>query len=581
MVKRKRAAAKLTQGQLACALYPNLAEEEAEKRKGDISKLENGRTHNPTTQTIQRIADAVGISGGEIDALHRRVQMSASEQLDHIPVLDRDALELLASRFDIPQPHAMTDAALQQELTKRAEDYRRYKAEVDGIDERYRSLSNLKAAAQDAINRIDLPEVDRLLELVHETELEEAARTAELRADNALLRGDPVRAAAILSSAADSFGAIDVAEPGKRKWQMAIKLQEHGIRYGGQGLILCNEMCMSALAVLNEKDNPRDVWATHTVRANALENQGTRTQGPEGTALLAEAVDSHRAALRVRTEADHPVDWAMTMQNLANALRTQGTRTQGPEGAALLAEAVDSYRAALRVFTEVDHSVYWGGTMQNLGNALANQGTRTQWPEGATLLGEAVGSFRAALRVRTEAEHPVQWAMTMQNLGNALKEQGTRTQGPEGAALLGEAVDSYRAALRVFTEAEHPVYWAMTMQNLAIALQKQGTRTSGPEGAALLGEAVDSYRAALRVRTEAEHPVDWAITQENMALAEMARAEHDTTADPRPHLEAALFHVENALRIYDPEHMSYDHGTATALRNRIQAALDALPSSSS
>jgi len=315
--------------------------------------------------------------------------------------------------------------------------------------------------------------------------------------------------------------------------------------------------------------------------AIALQQQGTRTAGPEGATLLAEAVDTYRAALRVRTEADHPVDWAMTMQNLAIALQQQGTRTAGPEGAALLAKAVESYRAALRVYTEADHPVDWAMTMQNLAVALRNQGTRTAGPEGAALLAEAVESYRAALRVYTEVDHPVYWAGTMQNLAGALQQQGTRTAGPEGAALLAEAVDSYRTALSVRTEAEHPVDWAMTMQNLAVALQEQGTRTAGPEGATLLAEAVESYHAALRVRTEADHPVRWATTQENMAIAEQSRAQHDSTSDPRPHLEAALAHVENALRIFDPEHMSYNHNKASALRDQLQAALTALPSSSS
>ena len=66
-----------------------------------------------------------------------------------------------------------------------------------------------------------------------------------------------------------------------------------------------------------------------------------------------------------------------------------------------------------------------------------------------------------------------------------------------------------------------------------------------------------------------------------MAIAEVSRADHDSTSDPRPHLQAALAHVDSALHIYDPEHMSYDHGTATRLRDDIQAALDALSSSSS
>lgn len=118
----------------------------------------------------------------------------------------------------------------------------------------------------------------------------------------------------------------------------------------------------------------------------------------------------------------------------------------------------------------------------------------------------------------------------------------------------------------------------MAQNDLAITLQTQGTRTQGAEGNALLAEAVDSYRAALRVTTEADHPVQWALTQENLAAAELARANHDTTTDPRPYLDAALTHVDNALRIYDPDHMSYDYGTATALRTHLLARLDSLSS---
>ena len=45
LVKRKRAEKRMTQGQLAVALYPNLEPHEAEARKGDISKLENEYLH--------------------------------------------------------------------------------------------------------------------------------------------------------------------------------------------------------------------------------------------------------------------------------------------------------------------------------------------------------------------------------------------------------------------------------------------------------------------------------------------------------------------------------------------------------
>ena len=77
-----------------------------------------------------------------------------------------------------------------QFLTHKAEEYRALKAEADTINEDMKRLANLKSAAQDAIARVDLDEVERILSIVQETELEEAAKTAELRANNALLRGN-------------------------------------------------------------------------------------------------------------------------------------------------------------------------------------------------------------------------------------------------------------------------------------------------------------------------------------------------------------------------------------------------------
>ena len=63
------------------------------------------------------------------------------------------------------------------------------------------------------------------------------------------------------------------------------------------------------------------------------------------------------------------------------------------------------------------------------------------------------------------------------------------------------------------------------------------------------------------------------MTRENMALAEQAIADHDGTADPVAHLQAALDHVEAALTVYDPVHMPYNYEKATRLRDRLRARL--------
>jgi transcriptional regulator with XRE-family HTH domain len=592
LIRERREAAGMTQRELAEESF-DLADHEGKERR--IRELELGEVTRPQARNYTPICETLNIDRSVIRALKKQAadakaqndaefneviedRGSVEAALSDTSLLNRSELERLADRFGIEAPEAQPDAALAQLLSLKAEEYRALKAEVEAIGETYQRLSNLKAAARDAIARGNLEEVEDLLGRVQEVELEEAAKTAELRAQNALLRGNVEQAYRLLSAAADSFAAVDEVEPCRRRNDYRETLYRHGLRFGGNGLQKAVDIIRPAIAAL-ESGLDNFLWASYTQNLGIeLETQGTRTAGEAGAALLAEAVEAYRAALRVFTEAAHPVDWGATMQNLGIALATQGTRTAGEAGAALLAEAVEAYSAALRVTTEAAHPVEWAGTMQNLGNALSEQGTRTAGKAGAALLAEAVEAYSAALRVRTEAAHPVQWAMTMQNLGGALSEQGTRTAGEAGAALLAEAVEAYSAALRVRTEAAHPVQWAMTMQNLGAALETQGSRTAGEAGAALLAEAVEAYRAALRVRTEAAHPVQWAMTQPKLGAELEARAQHDATADPRPHLEEGLAHVAAALRVFDPEQTTFYYEFAIGVQDRLQAALDALES---
>lgn len=522
------------------------------------------------------LADNAAIQRG-IDSLIEQFG-SVSDALAHVGSLakaSRDQLEALAARFEIERVFALDDAALRDLLEKKAEEYRSFKAQIDAIDDRIAGLGNLKLAARAAADKPDLEEVERLLLMVHEAELDIAWQTASLRVDNALLRGRVDEAFHILGAAADAFAAVDPVEPARRLIYDQ-RLFYHADRYGGDGFARSVEIWRHALELVAEDAQPGLFAAAQNNLGNALGNQGSRVGGEAGARLLGEAVDAYRAALPVYTEADHPVNWAMAQNNLGSTLGDQGNRIGGEEGARLLGEAVDAYRAALRVYTEADHPVKWATTQNNLGAALTNQGSRIGGEEGARLLGEAVAAFRAALCVYTEADHPVDWAMTQNNLGNALGDQGSRIGGEDGARLFGEAVDAYRAALCVRTETNHPVRWAMTQNNLGGALVNQGKRVGGEEGAGLLGEAVDAYGAALRVYTEAGHPVDWAMTQANLALVEENRAEHDAFDEPSQHLEAALAHLDNALRVFDPEHMLYNHGKATQARARIVAKLAAL-----
>ena len=418
LIKAKRGQAKITQETLALDVFGDSS------RKGDISRIENAKT-TPQEATIQKLCAALDISAAEM--LPIRTARRADEQLENIPTLSREELQNLAARFELENAFTADDTELRRQLTFKADEYRALKSEVDQIDEGLKRLSNLKAAAQDAIARVDLDEVEELLSRVQEVELEEAAKTAELRATNALLRGKTQQAFVLLSAAADSFAAVSKEERITRRLYKYTKIMhDHALKYGGSGF----EYALKILAVIEP---------------------------------------------------------------------------------------------------DIDAS------------------TNLKWT--------------ADLHI---------WK------ANTLQEQGKRTSGGAGANLLAESVRAYRDALRIRTEADHPVQWATTQNNLAAVLRNQGTRTSGEAGADLLAEAVRAYRDALRIRTETDHPVQWAQTQYNMAIAEVEIANHDATLDPRLNLNAALTHVENALKIYDPTHMPFNHNKATKLRTDTLDALKAL-----
>ncbi len=532
---------------------------------------------------LARFLDALCNDQGVLAAIEAKLVRDMAQDVGEIIHRIKHAtdaeLHRVAAAFHIEDVADYSASGLRKLLEMKAQDYHRLRAEIEAIDERVAGLGNVKAAAKDAIARLDFPEVERLLARVSEVETEIAAESKSLRGQNALLMGDARKAYDCFTAAAAAFGDVDRQEMLARRNRYANTLYEHGLRYGGAALGWAVQMWRDNLALLNARRDAQNWAVTQNNLGAALASQGIRTAGGEGAALLGEAVAAYCAALRVYTEAETPLDWAMTQNNLGAALGDQGSRTAGAEGTAQLGEAVAAFRAALRVYTEAETPLDWAMTQNNLGAALANQGSRTAGAKGAALLGEAVAAYRAALRVYTDAETPLNWAGTQNNIGNALANLGSRTAGAEGAALLGEAVAASRAALRVYTEAEAPLTWAGAQNNIGNALRNQGSRTAGAEGAALLGEAVAAYRAALRVRSEAETPFDWAQTQENLAIAELALAVHDTTPDPLPHLRAALTHVEAALRVYDPDHTNFYHDKATRLRALILDLLTPLQNS--
>ncbi len=350
--------------------------------------------------------------------------------------LSLEELQVLAGKFEAKGLTGRDQ--LLEFLTKKAEEYRGYRAVIDGIDERVQGLGNLKAAAREAAERLDFDEVETLLVMVQGTELEIAAETAELRARNALLRGRVEQAYGLLSAAADSFAAVDPLEPARRRlYRYAEILWRHALRYGGIGLRKTQDMVEPTLAVLS-KDESSKLWADAKIWLGiALADQGIRTGGARGRG----AAGAGRRRLSRRPDRSapartHPVDWAMTQNNLAPRCETKAAAPAG-EGAARLGQAVAAYRDALKVYTR-------GGSSGGLGDDAEQPRQRAAAIKAAAPAGGGRGAAGAGgrrLSRRAEGLHP---RRSSGGLGDdpeqprhRAAEQGSRTGGARGRRCWG------------------------------------------------------------------------------------------------------------------------------------------------
>jgi len=580
----------MTQPDLAEESFPDLDDFEGKVRR--IRELENGKVTRPQARnylplcetlnidlpTIRKLksmaTDAKAQSNAEFSEIIED-RGSVETALSEASRLSRSELETLAERFGIDDIYQRSRPEMVDLLEQKAKEYAALKAEIDAIDGKLIHLSNLKNAAKEAIASANLEEVEELLSVVQEVELDEAAKTAELRAQNALLRGNIEQAYNVLVAISDSFAVVNETEPARRRDQYRELLYQHGRRYGGNSLQRAIDLIRPAISTMKKLGHEEE-WASYTLNlAVALQVLGTRLPGTEGINMLSESIKHYRSILWVFENSDQPITYALAKKNLADALQELGIRTHGAQGVALLAEAVATYRTALSIFGEHNHVAAVAITIQDYAVALKNQGCRSTGTMSLELLSESIKAYHAAIHVLNEDDHPRRWAMAMQNLANALFEKGRRILGEKAETLFIEAVDAYRQARRVNTENDQPLEWAKNMQNYANVLREQGSRAVGEKAKILFEEAEQTYLAVLQIRTEDDHPVDWAITQANMAMLELELAGHDATSDPQSKLIKSAKHNAAALRILDPVTNALLYEEMLKVRVRINTALAA------
>ncbi len=503
----------------------------------------------------------------QIEAILARLG-GIEQALDAPSALAPADLSALAARFGAPA--GADPATLIEFLTDKADEYRLYRDQIDSLDDRVSEVASLKSQALTAAEQLDFDAVEDILAAVTTTEATLFAKTTLARAQNALMRGRAEQAFTLLSAAADAFGAVSPLQPPQRRNHYASLLLAHGQRYGGTALALAAQMLETGAAQAQATDQPDLLAACRQNRGIALHNQAKFTAHADGTALLTEAVAVFESALTGYDRTRSPEEWATVQQNLGAALNTLGARTAGDAGIAHLARTITAFEAALDARDRANDPFEWSRLQQNLGVALKAWGERLDGAPAAAAMVRSVTAFETALGPVNPDEHPDDWATIQLNLGNALTAQAEHAEGDMRIALLARSESCFEAALRIYTQRDHPMDWALVQINLGNARAFQAAIGTDPETAFPRAQA--AYQSALEIYDEAHHPMLWAMAEENLAYL------HDDWAtkadgDAQSHLQTALTYVENALRVYDPEHSSQDYETAIKLRDSIRARL--------
>ena len=508
------------------------------KRKGDISRLENGHIPNPQAETIAKICAALGIDEAELDALHTDASNALDGQVERL-LRENEALQAqlkisealaVSLAYDFAESNPSDFDTAMRELRRAFE----VAAEAKAAD-------NLPKNIEDAVDQV-IARVDALND--------EGKRylAAELIADEeAQMTKDFIRlfnkgiAQAILTRDVDAACAYELKKcPLAKPTDMEDYTYLRGVfvewytRGRDKGLNFDLEVAIALMRAMADcfTDDPDKHGACLTNLGVALDTLGERETS---TARLEEAVAAYRLALEEFTRDRVPLDWAKTQMNLGNALITLGMRGTDT---AQLEEAVTAYRLALEERTRDRVPLDWALTQMNLGIALDTLGERET---GTARLEEAVAAHQMALEEFTRDRVPLDWAMTQMNLGNALKTLGTRETG---TARLEQAVAAYRLALEEYTRDHLPLNWATTQLNLGNALQILGQRETGT---ARLEHAMAAYRLALEERTRDRVPLQWAMTLANLSAVELAF--FHKTNDPA-HLDRAMDHARAAREVY-------------------------------
>jgi len=561
LVRRYRRAKKLTQETLAAEVLGS------SDRKGDISRLENGKVRQPQLFTVRRLAEYLDISSADIDelcGLARELEVLRQEcgtlaaSLGHVNTLKRRQLQAIAIQFEIENALTLPEQKLRKLIQSKSEEYRAYRDQIDLIDERSVQSSNLKYAASNAAEELDLVEVERLCLIAHSLELELAEETAELRIRNALLRNRVQQAFQIISATAASFSSVDSLGR-ERKWRELGKLLFfHGTRYGGDAHVLLEGVLPTCLDFPVEED--RSLWGNLQNNLGlVLSYNGSRLGGKVGQDRMLRAISAFEAALEAFSVEGYRDDWSRAQNNLGNAYWGIAARAWDPQMPNSLLLAIDAYEAALEVRNFETHPEEWSRTQTNLGISLLLHGSRVDESARKNFYMRSIQAFTDALRVRTREATPELWAETQIHLSRAETKLSEQQEKHYQKTLVRRAIGRQKCALRVLRSRQEPILYGLGQSALGETLNHYFILLSENKREARLLEAKTVLIESQTRITVDDYPTMWAKINEQLSVVQLRNCVYFDPSQREKNREIGIKYAKKALSIFLKETMPFDH----------------------
>lgn len=382
-------------------------------RRGDISRIENGRIPNPQVKTVDALTVALNILPEEV-MLCRGIS---------VPIdMPSRLLRHLARRFGEQNPN-QPEAALIAFLESCAGEYsllRERLAELSGTDDRIADLLYRAQVAVDdgsfplardlLIEAEELQQADRTL-----TEIGAQSRLREQRARINLLAGlakdaaEDYRAAALMFQHFALPTAIDLLQ------KYAGSLQGYGAQFDIAASHAARELLGLAASIAQDT---RDKISITMNLASSIIELARRTGREEALPLL----DKAMLLIAEASRTNEPGLAAAVAFQYGQVLKEQGIHSTGLKQQKLLSMAVIRYHEALDAIRETDELDTRAACNNNLASALRRLAYASPSIDRDPLFRAAATALGDSLSVRTRAYNEVLWARSSANLARALSD---------------------------------------------------------------------------------------------------------------------------------------------------------------